>query len=127
MVYVCWKVECEGCVWWVVLFCVLGICLVSWEGGWLEWFGCNKEIMCCFGIVVGDIFVYFYEECWMFFCCLCVLCEIVCYVVGVLEVVGVCYWLEGGLLLGVVCYGDIILWDYDVDLGIYLEDVGNCE
>ncbi|XP_012888031.1 PREDICTED: fukutin-related protein [Dipodomys ordii] len=30
-------------------------------------------------------------------------------------------------LLGAARHGDIIPWDYDVDLGIYLEDVGNCE
>ncbi|XP_010851014.1 PREDICTED: fukutin-related protein [Bison bison bison] len=49
------------------------------------------------------------------------------YVVGVLEAAGVRYWLEGGSLLGAARHGDIIPWDYDVDLGIYLEDVGNCE
>ena len=47
--------------------------------------------------------------------------------VGVLEAAGVRYWLEGGSLLGAARHGDIIPWDYDVDLGIYLEDVGNCE
>nr|XP_014335330.1 PREDICTED: fukutin-related protein [Bos mutus] len=31
------------------------------------------------------------------------------------------------ILLGAARHGDIIPWDYDVDLGIYLEDVGNCE
>nr|XP_010945393.1 fukutin-related protein [Camelus bactrianus] len=30
-------------------------------------------------------------------------------------------------VLGAARHGDIIPWDYDVDLGIYLEDVGNCE
>ncbi|XP_029780187.1 fukutin-related protein [Suricata suricatta] len=49
------------------------------------------------------------------------------HVVGVLEAAGVRYWLEGGSLLGAARHGDIIPWDYDVDLGIYLEDVGNCE
>lgn len=76
---------------------------------------------------MGDISVYLYEERWTFSCCLRAFREIARYVVGVLEAAGVRYWLEGGSLLGAVRYGDIISWDYDVDLGIYLEDVGNCE
>lgn len=40
-----------------------------------------------------------------------------------LEACGVRYWLEGGSLLGAIRGGDILPWDYDVDLGIYREDV----
>eukprot|EP00069_Balaena_mysticetus_P009907 bmy_06591T0 len=81
----------------------------------------------CFGTVVGDTPAYLYEERWTPPCCLRALRETARYVVGVLEAAGVRYWLEGGSLLGAARHGDIIPWDYDVDLGIYLEDVGNCE
>ncbi|XP_040313862.1 ribitol 5-phosphate transferase FKRP [Herpailurus yagouaroundi] len=105
----------------------LGIRLVSGEGGRLEWFGCSKETPRCFGTVVGDTPAYLYEQRWTPPCCLRALRETARYVVGVLEAAGVRYWLEGGSLLGAARHGDIIPWDYDVDLGIYLEDVGNCE
>lgn len=105
----------------------LGIRLVSWEGGRLEWFGCSKESARCFGTVAGDTPAYLYEGRWTPPCCLRALRETARYVVGVLEAAGVRYWLEGGSLLGAARHGDIIPWDYDVDLGIYLEDVGNCE
>lgn len=90
-------------------------------------FGCSKETPRCFGTVVGDTPAYLYEGRWTPPCCLRALRETARYVVGVLEAAGVRYWLEGGSLLGAARHGDIIPWDYDVDLGIYLEDVGNCE
>ncbi|XP_025915812.1 fukutin-related protein [Apteryx rowi] len=45
---------------------------------------------------------------------------------AVLTAAGVRYWLEGGSLLGAARHGDIIPWDYDVDLGIYREDAAKC-
>ena len=33
------------------------------------------------------------------------------------------YWLEGGSLLGAARNGDIIPWDYDIDIGIYKDDI----
>ncbi|KAB1274312.1 Fukutin-related protein [Camelus dromedarius] len=109
------------------LLAALGIRLVSWESGRLEWFGCSKETPRCFGTVVGDTPAYLYEERWTPPCCLRALRETARYVVGVLEAAGVRYWLGGGCCCGAARHGDIIPWDYDVDLGIYLEDVGNCE
>ena len=35
------------------------------------------------------------------------------------------YWLEGSSLLGAAQYNDIIPWDYDVDIGMFMEDVTN--
>ncbi|NXY91922.1 FKRP protein, partial [Alcedo cyanopectus] len=59
-------------------------------------------------------------------CCLRALRETARHVSRVLERSGVRYWLEGGSLLGAARLGDIIPWDYDVDFGIYREDVGRC-
>jgi len=36
---------------------------------------------------------------------------------------GVRFWLEGGSLLGAARTGDIIPWDYDIDIGIYRDDI----
>ncbi|CAJ0920860.1 unnamed protein product [Ranitomeya imitator] len=59
-------------------------------------------------------------------CCLRALRVTALHVIKVLEANNVRYWLEGGSLLGAARHGDIIPWDYDVDLGIYLEDVTLC-
>lgn len=40
-----------------------------------------------------------------------------------LDEAGVRYWLEGGSLLGAMRHSDIIPWDYDVDIGIYEDDI----
>ncbi|XP_076138923.1 ribitol 5-phosphate transferase FKRP [Alosa pseudoharengus] len=92
-----------------------------------QWFGCSKETPRCFGTVRDDTPDYLYLERWTPPCCLRALRETTKYVIGVLEGAGVRYWLEGGSLLGAARHQDIIPWDYDVDLGIYLEDVPNCE
>lgn len=47
--------------------------------------------------------------------------------ISVLESCNVRYWLEGGSLLGAVRNSSIIPWDYDIDLGIYKEDIKKCE
>ena len=92
-----------------------------------EWHGCTKETPRCFGTVRHDTPDYLYAGRWTPPCCLRALRETARYVVGVLEAAGVRYWLEGGSLLGAARHRDIIPWDYDVDLGVYLEDVPNCE
>ncbi|XP_051845273.1 ribitol 5-phosphate transferase FKRP [Antechinus flavipes] len=122
-----WKAEKEGRARREALLRTLDMRLVSWEGGRQEWFGCGKETARCFDTVVGDTPSYLYEGRWTPPCCLQALRETARHVVGVLEAARVRYWLEGGSLLGAVRHGDIIPWDYDVDLGIYLEDVANCE
>uniref|UniRef100_UPI00398F0A3B ribitol 5-phosphate transferase FKRP n=1 Tax=Pristiophorus japonicus TaxID=55135 RepID=UPI00398F0A3B len=92
-----------------------------------QWHGCGKDTSRCFGTVHDDTPEYLYENRWTPPCCLRALRETTKYVIGILESSGVRYWLEGGTLLGAVRHQDIIPWDYDVDLGIYLEDVENCE
>ncbi|KAG7266865.1 hypothetical protein CRUP_026072 [Coryphaenoides rupestris] len=92
-----------------------------------QWHGCGKETPRCFGTVRDDTPDYLYMERWTPPCCLRALRETAKYVVNILESSGVRYWLEGGTLLGAARHQDIIPWDYDVDLGIYLEDIPNCE
>lgn len=41
----------------------------------------------------------------------------------VLNELNVTYWLEWGTLLGAVRNGKIIPWDYDIDIGILVEDI----
>ncbi|XP_001513657.2 fukutin-related protein [Ornithorhynchus anatinus] len=105
----------------------LGVKRVDWDDGRREWFGCSKETPRCFGTVLDDTPDYLYRGRWTPPCCLRALRETARHVAGVLEAAGVRYWLEGGSLLGAARLGDIIPWDYDVDLGIYLEDVAGCE
>ncbi|XP_053545197.1 ribitol 5-phosphate transferase FKRP [Bombina bombina] len=105
---------------------MLGVRLVRGPDGAEKWFGCSKETPRCFGTVVGETPEYLYEGRWTPPCCLRALRLTTRHVITVLEASGVRYWLEGGSLLGAARHQDIIPWDYDVDLGIYLEDVNLC-
>ncbi|NXS40097.1 FKRP protein, partial [Balaeniceps rex] len=91
-----------------------------------RWYGCSKETARCFGTVHARTPQYLLAGRWTPPCCLRALRETARHVAGVLEAAGVRYWLEGGSLLGAARLGDIIPWDYDVDLGIYREDVSKC-
>ena len=103
-----------------------GIKLVHTVDGREKWMGCTKESQRCFGTVVKDMPEYIYEGRWTPPCCLHALRLTARHVFAVLENQGVRYWLEGGSLLGAVRHGDIIPWDYDVDIGIYQEDIPKC-
>ncbi|NXU59680.1 FKRP protein, partial [Turnix velox] len=104
----------------------LGVKLEVFEGGKERWFGCNRDTPRCFGTIQEGTPQYLLEGRWTPPCCLRGLRETAKHVVGVLESSGVRYWLEGGSLLGALRLGDIIPWDYDVDLGFYREDAGKC-
>ncbi|NXE16842.1 FKRP protein, partial [Lophotis ruficrista] len=91
-----------------------------------RWYGCGKETARCFGTVHARTPQYLLAGRWTPPCCLRALRETARHVAGALESAGVRYWLEGGSLLGAARLGDVIPWDYDVDLGIYREDVGKC-
>ncbi|KAM6225823.1 ribitol 5-phosphate transferase FKRP isoform 1-T2 [Porphyrio hochstetteri] len=91
-----------------------------------RWYGCSKETARCFGTVHARTPQYLLAGRWTPPCCLRALRETARHVTAMLEAAGIRYWLEGGSLLGAVRLGDIIPWDYDVDLGIYREDVGKC-
>ncbi|XP_069500681.1 ribitol 5-phosphate transferase FKRP [Ambystoma mexicanum] len=109
------------------LFRDFGIRRVVMEDEKQQWYGCSKETLRCFGTVHDDTPDYLYQDRWTPPCCLKALRETTSYVISILESSGVRYWLEGGTLLGAARHQDIIPWDYDVDLGIYLEDIPNCE
>ncbi|NXS94567.1 FKRP protein, partial [Jacana jacana] len=104
----------------------LGIKLEVLADGGERWYGCSKETARCFGTVHAQTPQYILAGRWTPPCCLRALRETARHVTGMLEAAGVRYWLEGGSLLGAARLGDIIPWDYDVDLGIYREDVGKC-
>ncbi|NXE58211.1 FKRP protein, partial [Casuarius casuarius] len=91
-----------------------------------RWYGCGKETARCFGTVQAGSPPYLQQGRWTPPCCLRALRATARHVVTVLAAAGVRYWLEGGSLLGAARHGDIIPWDYDVDLGIYREDAGKC-
>ena len=102
----------------------LGMKLVALEDGTEEWFGaCTKQSNRCFGTVVDLMPEYINQGQWTPPCCLRALRVCARHVFRVLEGSGVRYWLEGGSLLGAVRSHDIIPWDYDVDIGIYLSDI----
>ncbi|XP_005139857.3 fukutin-related protein [Melopsittacus undulatus] len=91
-----------------------------------RWYGCGKDTTRCFGTIHAGTPQYILTGRWTPPCCLRALRETARHVVSILESSGIRYWLEGGSLLGAVRTGDIIPWDYDVDLGIYKEDIGKC-
>ncbi|XP_061300437.1 ribitol 5-phosphate transferase FKRP, partial [Pezoporus flaviventris] len=86
----------------------------------------ENETARCFGTIHAGTPQYLVAGRWTPPCCLRALRETARHVVSVLEESGVRYWLEGGSLLGAARNGDIIPWDYDVDLGVYKEDVARC-
>jgi hypothetical protein len=79
----------------------------------------------CYASIINDVPDYIYENKWTPPCCLKAIRETALHVFNILEKHSVRYWLEGGSLLGAARHNDIIPWDYDVDLGIYEEDIKN--
>ncbi|NWR55847.1 FKRP protein, partial [Bucorvus abyssinicus] len=104
----------------------LGVKLEVLADGRERWYGCGKETARCFGTVHARTPQYLLAGRWTPPCCLRALRETARHVVTTLEAAGVRYWLEGGSLLGAARLGDIIPWDYDVDLGLYREDIPKC-
>ncbi|KFM75354.1 Fukutin-related protein, partial [Stegodyphus mimosarum] len=104
-----------------------GIKKVIYPASKVEWHGCSKNTARCFGTVINNMPEYLYEKRWTPPCCLENLRQTARYVFTILEKCKVRYWLEGGSLLGAVRTNDIIPWDYDVDVGIYKDDIQKCE
>lgn len=109
-----------------ILYSALGIKKVVEAGGKVQWYGCNKTTPRCFPSVVGDTPQYLYRGRWTPPCCLEGLRVVARHVFEVLRGCRARWWLEGGSLLGAVRNGDIIPWDYDVDIGIYAPDIDRC-
>ncbi|GIX93773.1 fukutin-related protein [Caerostris darwini] len=109
------------------LYQEFGIKKIIFPASRVEWHGCNKNTVRCFGTVINSMPDYLFEGRWTPPCCLEHLRQTARYVFGILEKCEVRYWLEGGSLLGAVRTGDIIPWDYDIDIGIYKEDIQKCE
>ncbi|NXC07968.1 FKRP protein, partial [Orthonyx spaldingii] len=103
-----------------------GVKLEVLPDGRQRWHGCDKDTPRCFGTVHAQTPQYLLSGRWTPPCCLRALRATARHVVAELEAAGVRYWLEGGSLLGAVRLGDIIPWDYDVDLGLYRDDVPKC-
>ncbi|XP_075581534.1 LOW QUALITY PROTEIN: ribitol 5-phosphate transferase FKRP [Pelecanus crispus] len=122
-----WKAHKLSETRWRQLMEDLGIKREVLADGQERWYGCGKETARCFGTVHARTPQYLLAGRWTPPCCLRALRETARHVAGVLEATGVRYWLEGGSLLGAARLGDIIPWDYDVDFGIYREDVSKCQ
>ena len=95
-----------------------------------QWVGssCRRSSGRCFGTIINDVPDYVQRlGRWTPPCCLDKLRETARYTFAVLEQAGVRYWLEGGSLLGAARNADIIPWDYDVDIGVWKEDLAKCQ
>ncbi|XP_033108791.1 fukutin-related protein-like [Anneissia japonica] len=100
-----------------------GVKLVVHSDGKQSWFGCSKTSDRCFDTVYNDMPEYLYEDHWTPPCCMMALRETAKHVFQILDDLDVRYWLEGGTLLGAARHKGIIPWDYDIDIGIYREDL----
>ncbi|NWW42123.1 FKRP protein, partial [Panurus biarmicus] len=103
-----------------------GLKLEVLPDGRRRWHGCSKDTERCFGTVRAQTPQYLLAGRWTPPCCLRALRATARHVLAELEAAGVRHWLEGGSLLGAVRLGDIIPWDYDVDVGLYREDAAKC-
>ncbi|OWA51358.1 Fukutin-related protein [Hypsibius exemplaris] len=92
------------------------------KNGHVELFGCTKATPRCFGNVINDTPSYLYEGRWTPPCCINALKATLQHVIEVFDFNGVAYWLEGGSLLGAARNGQLIPWDYDIDLGMFLNE-----
>ncbi|XP_068765943.1 ribitol 5-phosphate transferase FKRP [Struthio camelus] len=121
-----WKAEAAARARRRRLLADFGVKRVVLPEGRERWYGCGKETARCFGTVHARTPQYLHQDRWTPPCCLRALRATARRAAAVLAAAGVRYWLEGGSLLGAARHGDIIPWDYDVDLGIYREDAGKC-
>ncbi|NXU02735.1 FKRP protein, partial [Buphagus erythrorhynchus] len=103
-----------------------GLKLEVLPDGGRRWHGCAKDTPRCFGTIHAQTPEYLLAGRWTPPCCLRALRATARHVLAQLEAAGVRHWLEGGSLLGAVRMGDIIPWDYDVDVGLYRDDVPKC-
>ncbi|XP_071053688.1 ribitol 5-phosphate transferase FKRP [Onthophagus taurus] len=91
-----------------------------------QWYGCTKNTSRCFPPVVSSLPSYLIEKKLTPPCCMSNLRKTALHVFKNLEDCGIRYWLEGGSLLGAMKHGDILPWDYDVDVGVNRDDLSRC-
>lgn len=108
------------------LYINLGIKKVVESNRRVEWYGCTRNSPRCFPTIINETPSYLYRGRWTPPCCLEGLRITARHVFQTLHSCRVRWWLEGGSLLGAVRSGDIIPWDYDVDIGIYASDLDRC-
>ncbi|KAF4803375.1 Fukutin-related protein [Turdus rufiventris] len=121
-----WKAQTAAAARHRALLALFGVKLEVLPDGSRRWHGCSKDTPRCFGTVRSQTPEYLLEGRWTPPCCLRALRATARHVLAQLEAAGVRHWLEGGTLLGAVRLGDIIPWDYDVDVGLYRDDVPKC-
>ena len=102
----------------------IGVKYIVNSNGVEEYHGCSKQTPRCFPSVI-DVPYYLFDGRWTPPCCLKGLRETARHVFRTFHMVNLKYWLEGSSLLGAAQYNDIIPWDYDVDIGMFMEDVTN--
>ena len=106
-----------------IMYAKLGIKKIVNKDNSIEWYGCDRNLPRCFGSIMNDIPEYLIQNRWLPPCCRRNLEITGRYVFNLLEKFHIRYWLEGGSLLGAARNGQIIDWDYDIDIGIYQEDM----
>ena len=99
----------------------------SIKNGNTETYGCSKTTLRCFGNVVNETPSYLYEGRWTPPCCVNALKATLQHVIEVFDFNNVAYWLEGGSLLGAARNGQLIPWDYDIDIGMFLNDTNSIQ
>ncbi|XP_011298948.1 fukutin-related protein [Fopius arisanus] len=108
------------------MFEKLGIKKVVRATGSVDWYGCSRETQRCFGSIVNGVPSYLYQNRYTPPCCLAGLRKVAHHVFDNLERAGIRYWLEGSSLLGAMKNGDILPWDYQVEVGVNRDDLNRC-
>lgn len=105
------------------MFEKLGIKKVIRTSNSIEWYGCSRESIRCFGSVINGVPSYLYQNRYSPPCCLSGLRKVAHHVFDKLEEVGIRFWLESGSLLGAMRNGDILPWDHEVQIGVNRDDL----
>ncbi|CAD6228166.1 GSCOCG00006385001-RA-CDS [Cotesia congregata] len=105
------------------MFEKLGFKRVIRASGAVDWYGCSRDTPRCFGSIVNGVPSYLYQNRFTPPCCLAGLRKVAHHVFDKLEEVGIRFWLEGSSLLGAMKNGDILPWDYQVEIGINRDDL----
>lgn len=100
-----------------------GIKKVTRPSGTINWYGCSRETEKCFSSIANNMPSYYYEKRLTPPCCLDGLRKVANHVFDNLDNTGIRYWLEGSSLLGAINNGDILPWDYKIEIGVNRDDL----